>query len=645
MTVSAAVCTTKELIRRIAAEKRESGWTMTLNDFLHRLNGVTGHDGQYKAKCPAHADKKPSLSVGLGDDNRILIHCQAGCSVDAVLDAMGLSRKDLFVESANPGDTQYTRKPQVVATYDIKDDAGNVIAQKLRREDKSFIWRRPDGKGGWIYNRKGVPHRLYLAGELTGVVYVVEGEKDANNLHRLGCNVVSGMDGAGPGKWRKEYTEQLRGLSVVILPDNDTVGLAFAKETANTLSGAAKSVRLLDLSTIWSAIPEHGDISDMIQALGEQETARLLSDAVRKVPEWKPEQKPPSILSLFRTLEDFPEEEADWLVPGWIPAGQISLIAADGGVGKTTLWCHIIAALSNGTRCILDPEDHTREPMKITFMTTEDSVRKKLRRKLRLAGANMKNIITPDFVADTEGLLRKVKFGSPEMELVLWGLCPSLCIFDPVQGFVPPKVNMGSRNEMRDSMAPLISLGEELKMTSLVICHTNKRKGASGRDRIADSAIARSVMMSGFTEEHGVRYLSNEKNNYAPLQETTLFIIDENEQICKTGTSWKRDRDYIGAVELSRTAPRREDCKAFLLQTLADAGGSMPTAELEDKAAQAGYSYSSVKRAKRDLKKENVVGSMQTGGTQGKVWHTYLTDTAQNVNQFVDVPEDEPLPF
>ena len=216
------------------------------------------------------------------------------------------------------------------------------------------------------------------------------------------------------------------------------------------------------------------------------------------------------LLSLFKPLEDFPEEEAKWLVPGWIPEAQITLIAADGGIGKTTLWYHIIAALSNGTICILDPPGHTREPMRITFLTTEDSVRKKLRKKLRLAGANMRNIITPDFAADKDGLLRKVKFGTPEMDTILRTLHPVLCIFDPVQGFTPPKVNMGSRNEMRDCMAPLVSIGEDINTTALLICHTNKRKGAYSRDRIADSAdlwdIARSVMMAGYTVEQGICY-------------------------------------------------------------------------------------------------------------------------------------------
>ena len=354
---------------------------------------------------------------------------------------------------------------------------------------------------------------------------------------------------------------------------------------------------------------------------------------------------PDQLFSLFKPLSEYQEEEAEWIVPGWIPKGQISLIAADGGIGKTTLWCHIIAALSSGSACILDPPGFTREPMKITFMTTEDSVRKKLRKKLRLAGADMDNIITPDFAMDRSGLLRSLNFGTEEMDMVLRYLKPVLCIFDPVQGFTPPKVNMGSRNEMRDCMAPLISIGEDIGTTALIVCHTNKRKGAYGRDRIADSAdlwdISRSVMMAGFTEDQGVRYLSNEKNNYAPPQETILFTIDADEQIHKAGTSWKRDREYIQGAEVSRTAPVREDCKAFILQTLEEAGGAMPTATLEETAKSAGYSFSAITRMKKALKAEGSIKYFHTGSNTDRVWHMQLV----NQDGFTETSEDGPSPF
>ena len=523
---------------------------------------------------------------------------------------------------------------------------------------KKVMYRRTDGSkygiwfhlenGAWKKGRGNAPHSLYIAGQLTGAVFVVEGEKDCDTLHKLGYDAVSGEDGAGPGKWRPEYTEQLKGLSVVIFQDNDQTGKDYAQETAAAIHGVASSVQVLDLTQVWTNMPEKGDISDLVAKFGAEKSCDMIAKLISTTPQWEP---PPSeadpLLSLFKSLEDFPEEDAKWLIPGWIPAGQISVIAADGGIGKTTLWCHIIAALSNGTTCILDPPGYTREPMKIMFLTTEDSVRKKLRKKLRLAGANMKNIITPDFVGDRSGMLHKLKFGSEELERVLRYFRPALCVFDPIQGFTPPRVNMGSRNEMRDCTAQLITIGEDINTTALIVCHTNKRKGACGRDRIADSAdiwdIARSVLMAGFTEDQGVRYLSNEKNNYAQLQETVLFSIDSDEQIHKEGTSWRRDREYVMGAEQAKSSPMREDCKAFIMKTLHETGGAMPTADLDELITAAGYSFSSLKRAKADLKKEGNVRYFHTGSNDRRVWHIQaLTDLTSN---FEELREDIPTPF
>ena len=46
--------------------------------------------------CPAHDDRSPSLSIAAGDDGRVLVHCHAGCSAEAVVQAIGLEMADLF---------------------------------------------------------------------------------------------------------------------------------------------------------------------------------------------------------------------------------------------------------------------------------------------------------------------------------------------------------------------------------------------------------------------------------------------------------------------------------------------------------------------------------------------------------------------
>lgn len=72
---------------------------MRIEELLSRLEGVRGKAPQWMAKCPAHEDKSPSLSVGLKTNDRIVIHCHAACGIDAVVAALGIELHDLMGES------------------------------------------------------------------------------------------------------------------------------------------------------------------------------------------------------------------------------------------------------------------------------------------------------------------------------------------------------------------------------------------------------------------------------------------------------------------------------------------------------------------------------------------------------------------
>jgi hypothetical protein len=52
--------------------------------------------GRWKARCPAHNDHSPSLSIRAGDDGRVLLLCRAGCALEKILAAMKLGKRDLF---------------------------------------------------------------------------------------------------------------------------------------------------------------------------------------------------------------------------------------------------------------------------------------------------------------------------------------------------------------------------------------------------------------------------------------------------------------------------------------------------------------------------------------------------------------------
>jgi len=258
------------------------------------------------ARCPAHGDKSPSLSVSVGNGGRVLLHCHAGCKPEDVVRAMGLKMQDLFAE-IRPGD--------MFPCYGSPENRGKA---QFEREHiypggqlKKVIMRKPDGgkygcwfhqeDGKWVKGRNGITPPLFTVAPLEGVAFVVEGEKDVNTLQSLGFSSASGADGAGPGKWRKEYTEQLSGLHVCVLGDNDQVGRDYAAETCNALHGVAASVRLLDLSKVWPEIPEHGDVTDMVVELGSVKATELIAKLSVETAEWvpsAPENDP--LLSLFR---------------------------------------------------------------------------------------------------------------------------------------------------------------------------------------------------------------------------------------------------------------------------------------------------------------------------------------------------------
>lgn len=156
-------------------------------------------------------------------------------------------------------------RPRIVATYDYLDESGKLLFQTVRYEPKDFAQRRPDGKGGWIWNLDGVrrvPYRLpeLLQSSKQDWVFIVEGEKDTDRLYALGFTATTCPMGAG--KWRSEYNEHLKGRLVAILPDNDPAGKTHAERVANSLFGIAAEIRVVELP----ALPEKGDVSDWLDA-------------------------------------------------------------------------------------------------------------------------------------------------------------------------------------------------------------------------------------------------------------------------------------------------------------------------------------------------------------------------------------------
>lgn len=322
------------------------------------------------------------------------------------------------------------------------------------------------------------------------------------------------------------------------------------------------------------------------------------------------------------SMDTVEEKEPEWLVTDYIPKGQITVLAGDGGSGKTTIWCSIAAAVSSGGPCFLNQDNPFAKeclPGRVLFFSSEDSAEYTLKGRLRRSGAKLENVLSLD-LADER--FPEIKFNAPLLEELIKEYRPELVIFDPLQSYVPPDIQMGQRNAMRACLNPLIGLGEKYGTTFIIIVHTNKQVGLWGRKRIADSAdiwdIARSVLIAGEAND-GLRYISQEKSNYGPLAQTVLFRLDSG-KVEFEGYTDKKDKDYVtAATAATYQAPAREDAKTFILDYLKD--GEKETADLDGMMKAQGISGRTLERAKADLKKDGKIVYKHRGfGKDKKVY-------------------------
>lgn len=276
----------------------------------------------------AHGDRSPSGRCWVGAKGDLLAKCMGcGATWDEIVEAVGLPKTEWFVDKGNkfkkgsqPVKPEPT--PKKVADYVYRSSTGEILATKSKWKPgfhgrvKDFVWSRPvpeeirdlmhlgdeavavvDGPkcmeagsfvatawadGTW-HLRSCDPNEqraiLLPAAELelfnadllaatkpTEPVFVVEGEKDATTLTRIGFVAVCSPFGST--KWLDQYSEALRGRPVIICPDNDEPGRSYAKSVAGSLLWhGVRQLRILKPSADYAPRPG-GDVTDWLIAKG-----------------------------------------------------------------------------------------------------------------------------------------------------------------------------------------------------------------------------------------------------------------------------------------------------------------------------------------------------------------------------------------
>jgi 5S rRNA maturation endonuclease (ribonuclease M5) len=356
-----------------------------LQNVLERLREVRQqHDGTWMARCPAHNDKEPSLHVSF-QNNRILMHCFAGCSLDAICDALNIQPRDLFLHEELGGNhhheedgltfeafarakclqsellrqaqvTQgsYQGKPAVLFRYRDTEGELQAVRYRIALTGDCFRWQKGAEPKKLAYGEWWLPQWREKGKRM---VVLVEGESDALTLWQAG---IPALGIAGANSLSEYHLKLLESFQVVVWQEPDSAGATFAQKACELF----QNVRVIeppdgikDASELWlKHVTEHGDNA---RAIFKAQVRELLEQA-RQATSTQPRHNLDTTSNLTSTYRDnsvevrlartftlqelkrapAPEDSGENSLPffgvsGIIRRGRTHLLAGKPRVGKT----------------------------------------------------------------------------------------------------------------------------------------------------------------------------------------------------------------------------------------------------------------------------------------------------------------------
>jgi putative DNA primase/helicase len=346
-----------------------------------------------------------------------------------------------------------------------------------------------------------------------------------------------------------------------------------------------------------------------------------------ELPSEQPDQAPSGAELIVQCAADVKPEPVEWLWPGRVALGKLTLIAGEAGLGKSQLSIAMVASVTTRGEW---PCREGRAPQgSVVILSAEDGAADTVVPRLMAAGADRERVEIVSAVRDEKS--RRSFNLSADLALLDQKISEigdvKLIIIDPISSYLGPKVDSHVNAAVRAVLEPVSEMAARLRVAIVAITHPPKGTGTTAINRfigsIAFVAASRAAfMVTRDADDDTRRLFLPVKNNLAPLGKGLAFRLEQRlvtDGIVGSSVAWETETVTITADQALQAADDRGDgggagaeAEEFLREALA--GGAVAVIDLKADAKEAGLSWATIRRAKDRL---GVVAKRESHGRNG----------------------------
>lgn len=317
-------------------------------------------------------------------------------------------------------------------------------------------------------------------------------------------------------------------------------------------------------------------------------------------------------------------EHPQWIWPGFIPGGRITIIAGDPGLGKSTLALDIVSRISRGTFL---PFGGRTVPGTCLVASAEDATADTIVPRLIASGAKLDRVeVMKEVIIDGETSLLSFPRDLSTFRDAIIKRGARIAVIDPLNAFLAKETDSYKDQDVRLVLAPFEAIAEETGAAIVIVAHLNKKEDSSMIYRVGGSigliGAARSVLAVSQIPNKDSRALFSIKANLSKRPQSLEYAVRDFKKVRSDEKQWKGEERVISStikwlgpidfnpaqgVDMAQDKAERT-AEEFLRQIITD--GAVDTEEIFRQAKQAGVSKSRLLRVKDEI---GIQSSKQNG--------------------------------